>query len=163
MESYFVELAEYNRWANRRLYKALTALADDAYHQHRAAFFGSIHGTLNHILVADRIWLGRILDEDPGISALDEILYPDLRTLTAARDSTDQQIIDVVGCHDAASLESHIRYSTLGGEAYESSLRWILAHVFNHQTHHRGQVHNMLSQSGAEPPPLDLMLYLRAL
>ena len=161
MDDHFSEFARYNRWANRRLYEALAALTVDAYHQDRGAFFRSIHGTLNHILVADRIWFGRILGQDPGISALDEILYEDLSALVAARDVTDQQIIDIVGAYEPASLDEPIRYRTFNGEAYESSLRWVLAHVFNHQTHHRGQVHNMLSQSGAEPPPLDLMYYLR--
>ena len=163
MDEHFRQFARYNRWANRRLFEAVATLDDDAYRQDRGAFFRSIHGTLNHILVADRIWLGRIQGSDPGIRALDAILYDDRAALDGARDTTDQQIIEEVDRCDAARLNSVVHYSTMAGEPCENRLRWILAHVFNHQTHHRGQAHNMLSQSGGDPPPLDLMIYLRTL
>ncbi len=75
MTGHFATMADYNRWANRRLYDACAALPADDYHRARPAFFGSIHATLNHILVGDRVWLGRITGTPSGITALDQLLY----------------------------------------------------------------------------------------
>ena len=89
-------LARYNRWANRRLYEACGALEDDAYRADRGAFFGSIHRTLNHILVGDRAWMGRLEGIDRGIRSLDQILFDDLPSLTDARTEEDARIIAFV-------------------------------------------------------------------
>ncbi|MDJ0949655.1 MAG: DinB family protein [Alphaproteobacteria bacterium] len=154
--------AAYNRWANERLYQACAQLDDDTYKAPRQAFFGSIHGTLNHILVGDRIWLGRISGTGaPGIERLDQVLYDDLTSLRAARAEEDARISEVVDKVDAAALDRLLVYTNMAGDPFETPLGLVFAHMFNHQTHHRGQVHDMLSQTTVPPPPLDLLYHLR--
>ncbi len=158
---YFRTLARYNQWANRRLYAACAQLTEAEYMKPRAAFFGSLHGTLNHVLVADRLWIGRITGHDPGIRALDQILYGDFAGLRVAREAEDAQIINVIEAMDEPTLNSTLRYKNMAGESQATPMRFVLAHFFNHQTHHRGQAHGLLSQTGVAPPPLDLIYYVR--
>lgn len=160
---YFKRLAAYNRWANGRLYDACAALPEAEYKRDRGAFFRSIHGTLNHILVGDRIWLGRIQGRPHGIDSLDQELYPDLPSLRAARQEEDERIAQLVGGYGDADLDDVVRYDliSLPGETAATPLRLVLGHLFNHQTHHRGQAHDLLSQAGVAPPPLDLIFFLR--
>ena len=96
---YFRSFARYNQWANRRLYGACAGLPEAEYMKPRASFFGSLHATLNHILVGDRVWMGRLTGHDPGIRALDQMLYGDLAGLRVAREAEDAQIIAFIeGC-----------------------------------------------------------------
>ena len=153
--------AAYNRWANARLYAAVGTLSDAAYRADRGAFFRSIHGTLNHILVADRIWLHRITGEGDAPDRLDTILYDDLNGLERARVAEDGRIVAFVGGLDAADLKRTFTYQNTAGEGFRQELAPMLLHVFNHQTHHRGQVHAMLTGLGEPAPVLDLIFYLR--
>ncbi|MBO6784296.1 MAG: damage-inducible protein DinB [Alphaproteobacteria bacterium] len=153
--------AAYNRWANARLYDACAGLPDAEYRRDRGAFFGSIHGTLNHILVADRIWLGRIEGRDSGLKQLDAILFEDFAGLRAAREAEDARIVALADGLDAARLGSDLAYATTSGAPQSTPLRAVLAHVFNHQTHHRGQAHDLLFQIGKTAPELDLIYFLR--
>lgn len=157
---YFDRFAAYNRWANRRLYDAVAAFSDEAYRRDRRAFFGSIHGTLNHLLVADRIWLGRITGTPSGIADLATILYDDFASLRAAREAEDERIVGLVQDLDDDRLTGDLVYANMRGEPQRTPLAMVLAHLFNHQTHHRGQVHDMIGQDGV-PPPLDLLYFLR--
>ena len=160
--AHFRTFARYNAWANRRLYDACATLDAAEYLKRRAAFFGSIHNTLNHLLVADRIWLARIERKEHGIKSLDQVLYDDLATLRAAREAEDAHICALTDGLDAAALMNTWSYSNMAGTPQETRLDWILSHLFNHQTHHRGQVHDTLSQTSTAPPPLDLLYFLRA-
>jgi uncharacterized damage-inducible protein DinB len=158
--AYFRMLASYNRWANRRLYDAVARLTPDAYFKPRPAFFKSIHGGLNHLVVTDRIWLGRIvgkLDEKP----LNAILYDDLASLRAAREAEDERLIGIVNGIDAGRLESTLSYANSTGKVFQTPMKTVLGHMFNHETHHRGQVHDLLSQTDVPPPSLDLIAYDR--
>ncbi len=158
---YFRTLARYNQWANRRLYAAAASLPEAEYLKPRPAFFGSLHGTLNHILVGDRIWLGRITGRpDPGIKALDQILYGEFAGLSVAREAEDMQIVNTLAAMDEPTLNTTLRYKTMAGESRETPMRFVLGHLFNHQTHHRGQAHGLLSQTRVKPPPLDLLFFL---
>jgi uncharacterized damage-inducible protein DinB len=159
--SYFQTFARYNQWANERLYAACAQLADADYRAPRQAFFGSIHGTLNHLLVADRIWMGRIEGPDSGLKQLNQILYEDFEALRAARVAEDRRIIHFMDGLSQETLNGVLTYKTTTGAPQETPLAWTLAHVFNHQTHHRGQAHGLLSQTAVAPPPLDLLLYWR--
>ena len=147
--SYFHRFGRYNAWANRRLYEACAALSPADCRARRPSFFGSIHATLNHILVGDRVWMGRLEGTPSGIE------------LTAARQSEDARILGFVSGLDDGALAGMLRYRNMAGEAQETPLAWVLAHFFNHQTHHRGQVHGMLSGTPVAPPPLDLIYFLR--
>jgi uncharacterized damage-inducible protein DinB len=159
--AHFQCLARYNAWANRRLYDACAQLSADDYLAKRPSFFGSIHATLNHILVGDRVWLSRFQDRPRGIKSLDQILYDDLASLRRAREAEDANIVACVGAIDDEALGGVLRYRTMAGEPQETPLAWTLAHFFNHQTHHRGQVHGLLSTTPVAPPPLDLIYFLR--
>jgi uncharacterized damage-inducible protein DinB len=161
--AYFRSLAGYNRWANRRLYAAAAALHEADYMRALPSYFGSLHATLNHILVGDRIWLGRLTGHlDAGIKSLDQILYADFAGLHVAREAEDAQIINYVDNLDEPTLNSTLRYKTTKGTPQATPTRHVLGHFFNHQTHHRGQCHGLLSALGVkEPPELDLILYLR--
>ncbi|MBM3596880.1 MAG: damage-inducible protein DinB [Alphaproteobacteria bacterium] len=160
---YFRTFARYNQWANRRLYAACAQLPDEEYRKARPAFFKSILGALNHLLVGDRIWLGRIDGRDSGITALNQILYVVFSELCRAREAEDERLISIVDGLTEQRVASTLAYRQIvspGGEQ-RTPMRFVLGHLFNHQTHHRGQVHDLLTQTAVPPPPLDLILYLR--
>lgn len=162
--THFVTFARYNGWANARLYDACEALSEDAYFaQRQSAFFGSLHGALNHILVGDRAWMQRMTGDGDIPPGLDAELYPTLATLRAARTAEDKRILAFVEQLDDAGLARDVSYRPMVGSPDTRSVAALLSHLFNHQTHHRGQAHAMLSEAGAEPPPLDMIYYLRGL
>lgn len=155
---HFRQLAAYNSWANARLYEAAFALDEEAYRRPVGVFFSSLHGTLNHLLLTDRIWLERLTGEGDHSDRLDAILYDDRRELAAARAAEDQRLTRVVDGYDEQAYTRPIVYRTTRGVAHEQPLHDILAHLFNHQTHHRGHAHACLSiLTGTEPPSLNLL------
>jgi uncharacterized damage-inducible protein DinB len=158
---YFSTLAAYNAWANRRLYDAVGALPESEYMKPRPVFFGSIHATLNHILVGDRLWIARIEERTPPRLALDQVLYGDLVALRIARLAEDDHIVNLVAGIAEDRLDELLEYRNVKGERQRTPLRLVLGHFFNHQTHHRGQVHGLLSQTAVAPPPLDLIYFVR--
>ncbi|HUK10400.1 MAG TPA: DinB family protein [Stellaceae bacterium] len=159
-DRYFMTFAQYNAWANRRLYDACGKLSEHAYMAPRKSFFGSIHATLNHLMVGDRIWLGRI-EGRPVNLALNQILYGDLTALRVARVAEDERLIRLVENIEQDALDRPLDYRNTKGERFQTPLRIVLAHLFNHQTHHRAQVHDMLSQTEVAPPVLDLIAFVR--
>lgn len=161
-------MARYNRWANEQLYGAVAELDDATLRKDAGAYFGSIHATLNHILVGDRLWTSRILGEYHGLEGLDQILHEDFANLRTARQAMDEHIIRLVDRLSVGldgGLSKEVRYRTVkGGEKHASPAHHILLTLFNHQTHHRGQVHCLLTQNGVqEPPALDIIVFLREL
>jgi uncharacterized damage-inducible protein DinB len=153
----------YNRWANDRLYDACAALAPAAYHAARPSFFGSIHATLNHILAGDSIWLGRFTGRPATqITALNQILHEDFSALRAARAAKDAEIVSYCDALTADALRASFTYANMSGQPFTDPLLPPLMHFFNHQTHHRGQVHGLLSHAGAQPPELDMIYFIRA-
>jgi uncharacterized damage-inducible protein DinB len=155
--------AGYNAWANARLYDACSRLPREEYHRDRRAFFRSLHGTLNHLLLTDRIWLGRIEGRPVRFGGLDDELYADLHSLREARRREDARIVDLVGALGEEALADEVTYTNTSGNSFATPLWQVLAHLFNHQTHHRGQAHDMLSQTEVPPPPLDLIFFIRGL
>lgn len=152
-------MAHYNTWANARLYKMAGALPDELYRRNVGAYFKSLHGTLNHLLVADRIWLRRLTGEGTHPDRLDAILFDSLASLQAARTADDQRLVDYVVSLPEAAIENEFDYCTLNGTPQRQPVREILAHLFNHQAHHRGQAHAILTIVGvSEPEPLDLLI-----
>jgi uncharacterized damage-inducible protein DinB len=162
MLQYLRTLARYNAWANTRLYDAAVALGDAACRAPRpAAYFGSLLGTLNHVLVGDRVWLGRIEGVPSGIERLDRILHDDLPALRAAREACDRRIGEVLDRTTEADLAGLLRYRSITNpKDHEVPLGLVWGHVFNHQTHHRGQAHALIKDTGREPPALDLIYFL---
>ncbi|AFZ23592.1 hypothetical protein Cylst_1301 [Cylindrospermum stagnale PCC 7417] len=159
---HFQMLARYNSLANRRLYEVCTLLTDAERKQTRPAFFKSIHGTLNHIMVGDRIWMGRFAGEEISSTGLDAILYDDFDQLRTARVLEDERIEGFIAGLEAEFLVGTITYENVKGTIYTDPINLLVAHFFNHQTHHRGQIHDMLSQTEIDPPVLDLHRILRA-
>jgi uncharacterized damage-inducible protein DinB len=158
----FRQLAAYNRWANSRLYAAALDLSEQAYRLQIGVFFGTLHGTLNHLLLTDRLWLKRLTGEADHPNQLDEILYEHRAPLTRARIVEDNRLIAVVDKYDEAALANLHSYKTTSGMPQSQVLADILLHLFNHQTHHRGQAHACLSiLTGGEPPSLDLLVFQR--
>ena len=158
----FRELAAYNRWANARLYAAALELSDQAYRIHIGVFFGGLHGTLNHLLLTDRLWLKRLTGKGDHPNRLDAILYEERKELTRARIEEDNRIITVVNNYSDEALAALHSYKTTSGMPQSQVLAEILLHLFNHQAHHRGQAHACLSiLTGDEPPSLDLLVFQR--
>jgi uncharacterized damage-inducible protein DinB len=149
-------LARYNRLANERLYAVCAELSDAERKRDRRAFFGSIHGTLNHILLGDRIWLGRFEGEVVPSTNLERILYEDFLELRAARVAEDARIERFAATLTPAFLGGEFAYFNNEGREMRDPAAVLVLHLFNHQTHHRGQVHDMLSQAGGKTPVLDM-------
>lgn len=157
----FPMMARFNAWANEKLYATAGELPEAAYFADRGAFFGSIHRTLNHLLVVDRMWGGRVEGVDRGIRSLDQILHDDFAGLSAARTEEDRRLISLMDALPPQRLESILVYRRMIGTGDEEMrVRHVLITLFNHQTHHRGQVHALLTQSGLRPPPLDVGFFL---
>jgi uncharacterized damage-inducible protein DinB len=147
MKDHYTTFAGYNAWANNRLYDAAAQLTDDEYRADKGAFFKSMHGTLNHLLATDRIWMQRFTGEGEAPDRLDAILHDRLPDLRAARDAEDRRII------------RYRRVST--PDEFVQPLMPALDHWFNHQTHHRGHAHMILTSFAKKAPELDLLYYQR--
>lgn len=162
VKSHFTMMADYNAWANGRLYGMAMQLTDDQYRRDTGAYFKSLHGTFNHILVADLIWMHRLTGDGDRPASLDAIVCDDFPSLTAVRQREDQRIITYVDSLSDAELEEVWEYRTMDGTLQRQRRRETLAHIFNHQTHHRGQAHAIMTALGVvEPDGLDLLLMQR--
>jgi len=159
--AYIRRMARYNRWQNESLYGVAGGLSAQEREQERGAFFGSIHKTLSHLLWADRVWMSRFTDLPAAPGGIRESvdLYPDWHVLTTERARFDRAIVDWADAVDQAWLAADQTYYSGGARRDVTRPRWILVtHMFNHQTHHRGQVHCMLTQAGGKPQDTDLPL-----
>ena len=154
----FKIMALYNRWMNERIYAVCAEIPDDERKRDRGAFFKSIHGTLNHLLLGDRLWLGRFKHRPFAVDSLDQELYADFETLRAEREQTDAEIVDFIDSLDEDALARPQRFHTIVNPAeHVFPLHHVLLHFFNHQTHHRGQVTTLMKQAGYDPGVTDLM------
>ena len=162
-------LAAYNAWMNEKVYAAAAQLTPEALKQDRKAFFGSILGTLNHLAVGDTLWLKRFrahsptattlapLDGVPMPDRLDQILFDDLASLADYRKLLDGCISAWIQTLTVADLASVVQYRNTKGIENRRSVEALLLHFFNHQTHHRGQVTDLLYQAGVDVGVTDLM------
>jgi uncharacterized damage-inducible protein DinB len=156
--------AGYNAWCNERLYQAANRVPEKEYRADRGAFFKSLHGTLNHLLVGDRIWMQRFTGHGERTASLDAILYDDFSVLRAARRKEDEHISNYIDGLSDSDLTKSIRYRTVvNPQNIEQQLAPALDHFFNHQTHHRGQAHALLSAiiGNEQTPSFDLIVYQR--
>lgn len=162
--------AFYNRDFNTRLYDLIEPLGDDERRRDRGAFFGSLHATLDHILLADCAWLARFRDN--GIAAealagahlpvsekgLSQLLCEDWESLVAARRETDNVLTNWANALTTSDLEAIMQYRNFRGETRDHPAWIAITHLFNHQTHHRGQVTTLLSQLGIDPGVTDYLI-----
>ena len=169
---HFRLLAQYNQWMNRKVYDAAMKLEQKSLWEDRGAFFKSVMGTLNHIMVADLIWLNRYrhhpsafpelnhLDSLPKPKALDQMMFADLAELGAARGRIDQIIQDWASNLTDDDLLQPLAYQSTQGQPSSREFGLLLLHFFNHQTHHRGQVTTLLSQFGVDVGATDLAILI---
>lgn len=156
--SYARTMASYNRWMNDRLYDCCSKLSDEERKRDAGAFFKSIHGTLNHLLLGDRIWLGRFTDKPFVVSSLDRELYSDFAQLRSERKATDAAISDWIDSLSEADLAGELSYMSMVNPKPRRCPLWVaVTHFFNHQTHHRGQLTTLLVQRGIDPGVTDLI------
>ena len=164
-------MADYNRQMNVHVYEKASSLSEQALIENRGAFFGSILATLNHILVGDIIWLKRFSAQWPLPSlayleniempqALDVILYSKLSLLTKVRVEVDETLIAFVSALTEPMIDEPLVYKNTKGDGFVKNSGFILQHVFNHQTHHRGQVTALLCQAGVELGATDLLMVI---
>ncbi|WP_424812798.1 DinB family protein [Roseococcus sp. YIM B11640] len=152
-------MAAYNSESNRRTYRAAATLDDAERRADRGAFFGSIHATLNHLVWADRMWMGRFAGwEKPAVSIPGSTsLYEGWEELRAAREEFDLRIEGWAAGLVQADLEGDLVWYSASAGAEQRKPRWFtVCHMFNHQTHHRGQVHALLTRAGASVAATDL-------
>ena len=169
LKSQFELLAAYNQWMNSKIYKAAGNLSATDLAKDRGAFFGSILGTLNHILVGDTIWLKRFATHPSCFNSLravadlqsptslDQIIFDDLRSLTERRMWLDLQIIDWIAGLSESDLNFVLSYHNTQGIPANKRYSSLVLHFFNHQTHHRGQVSTLLTQACVDLGVTDLL------
>ena len=162
-------MATYNQWMNRKVYDAASTLTYAQLTQDRQAFFGSILGTLNHLMLGDTVWLKRFAEHPAHFAALaplngiatpgdlKQLAFANLAELSAHRAWLDQLIIDWASSLHESHLDQRLRYHNMRGVAAEKPFFGLLVHFFNHQTHHRGQVTTLLSQAGVDVGVTDLL------
>lgn len=167
--AHFGLMASYNEWMNARLYEAAAGLPGDALAQERSAFFGSIIGTLNHLVVGDTIWLKRFATHPSNPVALDpvralphpatlnEIVFADLPGLRTRRALLDAAIRDWTAALTEQDLEHVLVYANTKGVRSRKRFASLVMHFFNHQTHHRGQASALLFQAGVDVGVTDLL------
>jgi uncharacterized damage-inducible protein DinB len=149
-------LARYNRIANERLYEACGRLDPIEYRRERKGSFGSIHGLLNHLVLGDRIWMSRFAGAGNTTPPLNSILFDSFAELRSARAAQDEEIEAFFAKIDTDFLQKQLPYTNNQGKDYLETAPVAVLHFFNHQTHHRGQVHVMISQTDIKPPSLDM-------
>ncbi len=157
-DALWAQFARYNTLANQRLYAAAADIADSERKRDVGAFFTSLHGTLNHLLIGDRIWMARLAGGQAPSTGLDAIVHDSFDALRADRVAMDARIEAFFAALPEGFFERPLRYVNNEGRVFEDPPSLILPHFFNHQTHHRGQAHAILSQlgMGRKTPVLDL-------
>lgn len=168
MHRHFALLADYNLWMNRKLYAAASGLSAAALAQPRGAFFGSILGTLNHLVVADTLWLKRFaghpahatglqsLHSIETPAALDAMPFTDWSPLERHRQWLDALIVSWVQSTPEPAWSQPLAYANTRGQVFNKPMDLLMLHFFNHQTHHRGQTTTLLSQAGIDVGETDL-------
>lgn len=159
-KAHFKMMANYHLWAYERLQQSLIPLTDDAYHQVCGLFFKSVHGTLNHLLLGDRVWYGRFVGKPFVISGLDQELVSSRCDLVEAIVAQAKCWIEYVEQLPACWYHEPLSYRSAVGHQYTLSTGPLLGHVFNHGTHHRGQISAMITQLGYPSPEMDVVYFL---
>jgi uncharacterized damage-inducible protein DinB len=149
-------MARYNRWQNHSLYTAANGLTDAERRLDRSAFFKSIHATFDHLLWADALWMSRVSDAPKPAVGVSDYSWEKLRQ---ERIALDERMIAWADGLDEAWLSANLQWRSGALNRDIVSPRWlVVAHIFNHQTHHRGQAHAMLTAAGAKPEATDLIM-----
>lgn len=155
--TYFQTLARYNHWMNQKLLSICAGMTDAERRQNRGAPFRSLHGTFNHLLVTDRLWLGRFKAQPFSVPSLDHELCSDFAELERERENIDQEIFDWVATLSDDTLQTNLTFTSFSHPTERTLPLWFcVLHFFNHQTHHRGQITAMIEQAGYDCGVTDL-------
>ena len=154
-------MAAYNRWMNNSLFSICAKIPDDLRKKDTGASYTSIHGTLNHLILADILWLGRFENDPKTFPSLDYVLTESFEDLRTEREKTDSHIsswAEFEANRPEIELDELVRFHSMSLNKEISIQRRIsIIHFFNHQTHHRGQLTTLLSQAGHDFGPVDLI------
>lgn len=161
MQALFLVQAQYNHWANARLYTELAKLSPEQLTAQSAVNFGSILAIANHLVLADRLWCNRFTRQGIPVPSVDALPYPDLAGLATARVVEEERASAFCRDLDPARLTETLAYTTTDGTPMALPLALCLAHFFNHQTHHRGQIHGLLGIFGHKAADIDLLGFER--
>jgi len=165
-------MAEYNEWMNAKLYEAAKGLPDEELSANKKAFFGSILGTLNHLIVADTVWLKRfsthpanysslaIMRNLPVPTSLNQVIFTDIQSLSKHRKLLDKTIMEWARTITDRDLDFVLSYSNMKNIAAKRNFFSLIMHFFNHQTHHRGQTTTLLSQAGVDVGVTDMLMLI---
>ena len=175
IKPHFELMAAYNALMNQKICDRISALSNDELWANKKAFFGSILGTLNHLMVGDLIWLGRLnqhpsypagfealtsLKDFPAPATLNQILYDDKQRFSASRHALDQMIISFIAETDESDYLKNLTYQNTKNKTFSKPFSMLLQHFFNHQTHHRGQITTLLSQMDMDIGETDLLMLI---
>lgn len=170
LKSNFELMADYNQWMNENIYSAASKLSSSDLTDDRGAFFGSVIGSLNHILVGDTIWLKRFSDHPSVLKSLeyarriempeslDLTLCSEISDLHSLRRKVDLVILEFSSELSDSVLATNLSYKNTKGKPFEKRFGALIQHFFNHQTHHRGQISTLLNQSGIDVGVTDLLV-----
>ena len=160
MKAHFTMFAAYNAWANRRLYQACSEMDDADRRKDVGGFFGSLFGGLNHLICTDQVWMRRFTGTGPAPTSLSDVPFEGFEELRTARIALDARMAEYIATLSERDIERSFSYTSITlPDPITQPLGTVLAHLFNHQTHHRGQCHHMLTAAGHDAPPLDLMFF----
>lgn len=163
LADYFTRLARYHAWATHKLLvDDLAALSNDEWHRDLRLFFGSVHRTVNHLLVAETIWYARFAENSSPRIALDAELHADRTALCAALATAVDRWAPWAEVMGATRLDGDLAYTRSDGEAVRIPYAPALGHVFNHATHHRGQLTAGVTAMGHSGPSLDWSYLLQS-
>ncbi|MDQ0319786.1 putative damage-inducible protein DinB [Pararhizobium capsulatum DSM 1112] len=162
MRDHYLMMADYNGWANRLVYEAVATLSESEFQENKGAFFGSLSGTLNHLLATDRIWMRRFTGTGDAPTRLDAVIHTEFAALADARRAEDERIAGWIRDLTEEDLRATFSYTPVSTPTLiTQKLAPALAHLFNHQTHHRGQCHMILTALGKPSLSLDLVFFQR--
>lgn len=157
MKALFRTMALAARWANEILFDEMAKLTEAQWTAESAVNFGNMRGIANHLLLADLLWLRRLTGEGPAPVSVDATPFVTLEALRHERRGADERVIAFAEELDPARLATTLRYTTTSGQPKAAPFDLCVAHFFNHQTHHRGQLHAMLGLFGIKCPDIDLI------
>jgi uncharacterized damage-inducible protein DinB len=156
------DFCRYNSWVNRQLYAVCSSISDSERKRDLGAFFHSIHATLNHLLLTDLVWLGRLKGIEFPVRTLGDELYTDFDELRRERVLTDRELAEIFGNYTDADLNRGLVYTSVStGKERSYPLHHVLLHLCNHQTHHRGQVTAMIRRLGFDYGDIDMLFMPR--
>ena len=161
MQQCLAKLSRYHCWATEKLFDSVALLSEEQYRSNEGLFFGSVHGTLNHLLLVDQLWLSRINGEPYPVSDLSHEIETDAKMLEAALLNQCDLWFRTCAAMTERRLAQDIKFRNLAGEEGRINAADLLIHVFNHGTHHRGQISAVLAELGVSVPEMDYYYFVK--